>query len=246
MNNPKYILLISWLISVLLSTIISVVPIWSYDQAQVSNMFHTLITPASYAFSIWGLMYLSWIILWVYQAFFAKDVIQTKNASLLAAAQIISSLWLLPSQFLYIWTSLIVMYIVLYILSLNFLLSRKEHKYFKYTVDLFLGWIIVASLANTHLTLVAYNVYFYPVFLSVASLLAGTFIVLYLYKKYASMIPSFVFLWASIAIIASNKPAIIDQVSALCILTILWVLIVSNEEVLNKIIKKSYMKNTKK
>jgi len=59
----KYILLISGVISVALASIISVVPIGIANQAQVSAMFPTLFTPATFTFSIWGLIYLSWIIL---------------------------------------------------------------------------------------------------------------------------------------------------------------------------------------
>ncbi|NDK09916.1 hypothetical protein GW846_03995 [Candidatus Gracilibacteria bacterium] len=242
----RYILLVSGIFSVLISSLVSAIPLGFYNQGEVSALYPTFITPAAFTFSIWGLIYLTWIAYGIYEAFFAKTSLDSKNAYLLASAQIISSFWLIPSQYLYIATSLIVMYVVLYILSLNFVLSRNENKYFKYMLDLFLGWIIVASLANTHLFLVAKDMYFSPLVLTVLSLVGGTFVVLYLYKKYLSVIPSFVLIWALFGIIFSDKPAVIDQVSALCILTIVGVLVVSNEKLLNRIMRKSNLENPQK
>jgi len=157
---PRYILLLSSSISLLLSAIISVIPVWFYNQGQVSALYPTLFTPATFTFSIWSVIYLSWILLWIFIAI-KNTKLRVENIYLLAAAQVLSSFWLIPSQFLFIGTSFIVMMWVLYMLLLCFFLSRDENTYFKVTVELFLAWIIVASIANLHLVLVSYNIYIF-------------------------------------------------------------------------------------
>jgi len=150
----RYILLISWILSVWFSALASLLPIWLYNQAVVSGMFPTLITPASYTFSIWSIIYLSWIILWSLVAVW-KVQVSRRNTYLLAGAQILSSLWLIPSQYLYISLSLVVMIWVFILLILAFKNINTESKYYRWTLGLFLWWILVAFIANLHLTLVS-------------------------------------------------------------------------------------------
>jgi len=193
--NTKYILLCSALAATLLSALITFIPIGLYNQAEVSALLPTLFTPASFTFSIWSLIYLSWIALGIHEAFW-KSWVSKDNAYLLASAQILSSLWLIPSQFLWIWTSLIVMFGILYLLSLSLAISRKENKYFRYTVELFWGWILVACIANIHLFLVSYEIYYIPEALTYISILLALSINITLIQKYNIFIPALVSVWA--------------------------------------------------
>jgi len=61
--HTRYILLVSTVISVLFATIASIVPFGIYNQGEVSALYPTLIVPATYTFSIWSVIYLSWFIL---------------------------------------------------------------------------------------------------------------------------------------------------------------------------------------
>jgi len=201
MKHSKYILLISGIIATIISSLVSAIPIWMYNQAQVSAMFPTLFTPATITFSIWGIIYASWIVLGIFVALW-KIHVSYKNAWLLASAQILSSFWLIPSQYLYTATSLVVMSGVLFLLLLGFFISQRENKYFQYTQELFLGWIIVASIANLHLVLVDYNLYGYPVWFTLASILLATGIFALWILRYNAIIASLVFLWASYGIVA--------------------------------------------
>lgn len=198
--KTQYILLLSAIVSIVLSSFAAVIPIWYYNQWEVSALFPTLITPATYTFSIWSLIYVTWFWLWVLQTL-GKIDISRQNSLILWAAQILSSLWLIPSQYLFTGTSLVVMFWVLYLLMILFLESRNESALFKIVADLFLGWIIVASLANLHLVLVSYEIYLFPLVLTQISILAGLLINLYFIFKYESVIPAFVLVWALIGII---------------------------------------------
>lgn len=220
--NQKYILLLSALIASLLSGLISILPIGLYNQAQVSAMLPTLFTPATITFSIWSIIYLSWIALWVHEAFW-KSWVSKKNIYILASAQIISSLWLIPSQNLYIYTSLVVMVAVLSLLTLLLTTSRNENKYFRYTLELFFWWILVACIANIHLTLVAYNIYYIPEILTYISILIALWINLFLIVKYSTYIPAWVLIWAGVWIILAQQDIITQILSWLTILTLISV-----------------------
>ena len=72
----RYLLLITALITIGLTSLVSIPGspylIGGYTQADISEMFSTSVTPAGLTFSIWSIIYLSWIIAGVYMAFFAK------------------------------------------------------------------------------------------------------------------------------------------------------------------------------
>lgn len=218
----KYILLLSALIAIIFASAASIIPLGTFNQAEVSAMLPTLITPATFTFSIWSVIYLSWIALGVLVVFKKIDITK-ENTYLLAAAQILSSIWLIPSQYLWIGSSFIVMAGVFYLLSMLFFNSRKESPVFRYIVDLFLGWILIAFLANMHLMLVSYNLYVFPLFLTIDSILAGLIINIYLIVKHSSYIPSAVLVWALIWIIIWQENTITQTVSFLSLLTIVLV-----------------------
>jgi hypothetical protein len=60
----RYLLLVTVLITVGFTTFVSVpnfgFPLNGLSQGAVSNLYTNTITPASYAFSIWSLIYLTW------------------------------------------------------------------------------------------------------------------------------------------------------------------------------------------
>lgn len=197
--KSQYILLFSAIIAIFLSAIISIIPIGSFNQGQVSALYPSLFTPATYTFSIWSVIYLSWLILWIISATW-KIQVSKESSYVLAAAQILSSLWLIPSQYLWIWASLLVMLWVIYLLSLLFFIARKENIIFQIVSELFLGWILIACIANIHLTLISYSLYFFPVILTSISIAIWLFINSYLIHTYAVYTPWLVAIWSFIGI----------------------------------------------
>lgn len=207
--QTRYILLISALISVVFSGLASVIPIGFYNQWQVSALYPTLIVPATYTFSIWSVIYLSWFWIWALQALWNVEI-SRQNSIILWAAQVLSSLWLIPSQFLLTGTSLIVIVWVLYLLMILFFESRQESPLFKIVADLFLWWIVVASLANLHLVLVSYDIYFFPIELTLISILLGSLLNFYFIFKHKSYVPAIVLIWALVWIILWQENIIIQ------------------------------------
>ena len=128
--NMRYLLLISALITIGLTTLVSIPGspylIGGMTQADISNMFATSVTPAGFTFAIWSLIYLSWIIAGLMLArlpltsltrrYFPKLAIYLSNNSLddgsiisFSLAIALTAVWLIPWGNLWIGTSLVIM-----------------------------------------------------------------------------------------------------------------------------------------
>lgn len=196
----KYILIISAIISIGLTSYFSLLPLNGVSQADISNIYSTPITPAGFTFSIWSLIYASWLGLWIYAL---TGKLKTKKALRykLTAAQLISATWLIPWHYQYILISAIVIFTILVILWNIMNQHKLKSKVFEYIVALFMWWIAIASLVNINIVLIAYDLYTYPQLFSGLSLLLWALFSWYWIYKKSSYIPLLVFIWAIIWII---------------------------------------------
>lgn len=220
----KIILIISWILSIWLTSYISLLPLNWVNQADISNMYSTSITPSGFTFSIWSVIYLSWIILGIYSFFHKKNLkLKKREILILASVQLGTVLWLIPWHYDFIWISFLIMLGILWILS--YLSTRKiKDKIFSATIYLFFGWILVAAIANLHIFLVSINFYIFPVIFWVISLFIWAIINYIFINKYNTIIPAAVFIWALIWIILNNANEYIIWTSYLIIFT-LWLII---------------------
>ncbi len=205
----KYLLLITALVTIGLTSLVSIPGspylISGYTQADISAMFSTAITPAGLTFSIWSLIYLSWVIVWIYLAFFHKwkTKIDTKSLVLFSLAIALTAVWLLPWGNLWIGTSLFVMLVILSILGYVFVRTRSSDMIMRSSIEITLGWIIMA----TSLNVTVWMLYMWwsiggPTDLYYATWALGVLllIVAYLQCRYRSYIISSVFLWTLIGV----------------------------------------------
>ena len=190
----RYYFLFVALTSIVLTSIISLIPLWGVSQGDISDMYQTGITPAGFTFSIWSLIYLSWIALWIYLATIHKKI--WKKYFFLSGSIFLSVLWLLPWHYNMIWLSLLIMFALFWSLSYIYLHKAYKDRYFQYTLELYLWWIFVALIANIHIFLVSMNWYVLPEFFTLLSFFIWFLILFYTLKVRKSFIPSYVFLWA--------------------------------------------------
>lgn len=211
----KYILLISATIAIGLSSYFSLLPLNGVSQKDISDIYQTLITPASYTFSIWSLIYLSWVILGIISVF-RKTKIWIEKIIYLAIAQIVSSFWLIPWHYDMIAMSLVIMLGLLFIL-LYLCIYREKDTLFQGICDFFLWWIIVACIANTHIFLMAYDLYSQWVMLSVSSIVFWVGISHFFASYKKTILPSLVLTWALlwILIFQTNNYIIITCISGM-------------------------------
>ena len=144
-------------VSITVTWYISSLPLGGVSQADISDMYHTIVTPAPFVFSIWSMIYLSWVVVAIYMLV-SRPNIHLKKILYLGNAQMLSALWLVPWHLDAIQISLMIM--ILISIQLTYLvLSPEEDSVFRNTVYLFFSWISVALVANTHVFLVAYAAY---------------------------------------------------------------------------------------
>jgi hypothetical protein len=137
------------------------------NTAEISNTNFTLITPAGYVFSIWGIIYVLLGIFVIFQAFPSeKDKGYHKNIGwLFVLSSIFNIVWLFLWQFEYLIYSVPIMFLLLASLILIYLRldigKTKVRLREKLTIHLpfstYLGWITIASIANVSVTLVSLN-----------------------------------------------------------------------------------------
>ncbi len=172
-------------------------PLGGYSQADISNMYPNAITPAGFTFSIWSLIYLSWIILGL-ALVFGKAKAQKNIIFTYSLALVLTGIWLVPWWYNMIGVSLVIMLVLLWVLKYVFHLTRDSTPVLRQSVDLTLGWINIATVANITIYLVSLGftggsvpeIYWAIGVLGLASLLTA-----YYQCRYHTYIISLVFLW---------------------------------------------------
>jgi translocator protein len=133
--------------------------------ADVSAAYPTLITPAGYVFSIWGIIYILLIAFAIYQALPSQKnkPYQKQIGALFILSNILNSIWLFLWQYDYITVSVVVMFALLASLIAIYVrlgigktkTPLKERLLVHVPFSVYLGWITIASIANVASALVS-------------------------------------------------------------------------------------------
>ncbi len=128
---------------------------------EVSNKYFNLFTPASYAFAIWGLIFIALIAYGIYQvkmAFFSEKPSEfiEETGYWLIIANVLNCIWVFVFAFEYTGLSVLVMLGILYslikiILNTNMekkSVSRATYIFGWLPIGIYSGWIAVATIAN--------------------------------------------------------------------------------------------------
>jgi translocator protein len=132
--------------------------------ADVSAAYPTLITPAGYVFSIWGIIYVLLVAFAIYQALPSqRDKLYHKQiGALFILSNILNSIWLFLWQYDFITVSVVVMFGLLASLIAIYVrlgigktkTPLKERLLVHVPFSVYLGWITIASIANVASALV--------------------------------------------------------------------------------------------
>ncbi len=157
-------------LAVLNALVLALVIYWNYyanaqginenSVGSLSDQYDSLFTPAGYAFSIWGLIYVALIINAIYQiscAFGYRDsTFLEKAGPFLIIANLANGLWI------WLWltertgASVIAMLVILISLIIvllklrigNSKVTKSQKKWIWWPISLYIGWITVAMVAN--------------------------------------------------------------------------------------------------
>ena len=158
-------------ISVVLSTAAVIFVNWlsttgaigGYAPNVVSDMFPTLITPAGYAFAIWGLIYLGVIAFSIYQIF-APESSENRNirfAYIFTCAA--NCIWIFLWHNLLIFPALFAMFALLGFLEIiNRQFTAQSSYWVRAVFGVYFGWVTAASLVNLKIALLANGLTFPP------------------------------------------------------------------------------------
>ncbi len=135
--------------------------------ADISDANPTLVTPAGYVFSIWGIIYVLLAIFVVYQALpsqAGKDF-HGRIGWLFVLSSLLNIIWLFLWQYEYLSLSVVVMFLLLatliaIYLRLNIGKSKaalREKLAVHVPFSVYLGWITIATIADVSVTLVSVN-----------------------------------------------------------------------------------------
>lgn len=189
------------------------IPFNGLTQAELSELYPVLITPATYVFSIWGLIYLALIAFIIYQALpnFRENPAVKAVGILFAVNSLFNILWLFFWHYQRIGWSMVMMLLILVTLIIIYLRigavttekSLYDRLLVKYPFSLYLGWITVATIVNLNVLLFdigwlgvgAGGVFFTILMIAIAALVALA--VFYLRQDF---IYTAVFVWALIGI----------------------------------------------
>jgi benzodiazapine receptor len=133
--------------------------------AEISDANFTLITPAGYVFSIWGVIYILLGIFVVYQALPSQKVkdYQSRIGWLFVLSSIINIAWIFLWQFEYLIFSAVLIFMLLATLMAIYLrldignlkVELREKIAIHLPFSTYLGWITIASIANVATALVS-------------------------------------------------------------------------------------------
>ena len=151
-----------------INALANILPINGVTTGEVSDGFPSLFTPAGYVFSIWGVIYALLAVFVVYQALPA----QKHNPHLerlgywFALSCAFNFGWLLAWHYGAIWLSQLFMLGLLGSLIMSYVrlgigqekVSRPEAFAVRWPFSIYLGWITVATVANTTVTLLEYGI----------------------------------------------------------------------------------------
>jgi len=215
---------ISTLTMITINGLANSVPFNGKNTGEISDQFDVLFTPAGYVFSIWGLIYLALIAFSIYQAMAAgrADAELDAIAPIYIVGALANSAWMFLwhyEQFLLTWFVMLLLLATLIAIYLRLDIRRAPVTGAKRWLvhapfSLYLGWITVATVANTSVILYRFGlseVLFTPATWTTLVLVAAVAIATAMALMRADAIYGGVLVWAfvGIAVKHADKPQVL-------------------------------------
>lgn len=168
-STQKYLAIINiilFVLTLIINTLANALPINGLKTGEISDRYPNLFVPAGFTFSIWGVIYLLLLASVIQQSICTFNTKKSKNLSssfqlLFGASLVLNMAWILAWHYLYIALSVMVMITLLRVLISLYKRSKKVAKnsktrYFtiQAPIELYYGWIVIATIANVTALLV--------------------------------------------------------------------------------------------
>lgn len=158
---------IAFIVTILVNALANTSLLNGKTTGEISDLYPTLVTPAGYVFSIWGIIYILLLVFVVFQALPSQKekAFQKQVGILFVLSSIFNVVWLFLWQYEYITSSVLLMFALLATLIMTYLrldigrsnvsLAEKLSVHLPFSV--YLGWITVAIIANVAAAIVSIN-----------------------------------------------------------------------------------------
>jgi translocator protein len=249
-------IIITWLLFVgviAVNALANILPINGYNTGQISAFYPNAFVPAGFTFSIWGVIYLlllSYSIGFTYYTLKQEQYpkafafIERINIYFLLTC-VFNMSWIVAWHYLQIELSLVIMLLFLITLIQLFLksntiapdLTLTQRFILQTPFIVYLGWISVATIANTTALLVAYKwtaLCIAPVYWSASMILIALLLAVLMLKKFKAVPFALVVAWALWGIKASQGsvyPLIqsITTVSVACLFVMIAITLIKRD-----------------
>ncbi len=212
----RWILLISVVLVILMNFLSNAIPFGGQTNADVSVKFPTLITPAGYAFSIWGVIYLMLLVFAVFQLQRAKEIrFYTLVWPYILIGCGANMLWLIAFQNEWLGVSVLIISVLLWSLisifklfyRLRLVLNTTHRYFFQVPFSLYFGWVSVATMVNFAVFLTSLNLKLFAgreEITAVVLLILGFALAMFLLIGQKDYVFSLSVVWAYVAIWIAN------------------------------------------
>ena len=155
----QYANLFSVILALTVNILASTLPLNGQNTGEISDRFDVFFVPAGYVFAIWGVIYIGWIAFTIFQ--FQPSQKESPRLRrlgyLFAFSNLANAAWLFCWHYNQFGLSVLVMLALLGLLIASYLrldinrasVSRVEYWSVDIPFGLYLGWITVATVANT-------------------------------------------------------------------------------------------------
>ena len=161
--------ILAMIITIIVNALAVILPLNGKTTEYLSDKYPNLFVPAGITFSIWGIIYILWVVFAMYQArdLFRKEEIKMpflqQITFLFVVSSIANSAWIFLWHYEYVGLSLLMMIILLVSLLAIYIrlnigksnVSMTEKLCVQVPFSVYLGWITVATIANVTAFLVS-------------------------------------------------------------------------------------------
>lgn len=225
-------LIIAFLAMVTTNVLANTLPINGQTTAEISDKQTVLFTPAGYVFSIWGVIYVLvgiWVFLQVKNRN-TEHATTNKISLLFIVSCAFNIIWLLSWHYEYFVLSIVVMFLLLITLIMLYTQYPKSDARFggRFPFSFYLGWISVASIANTAYTFKHYNISLGidEAILTIILLIVAGALAIFIRSMSRDPYFAIVFVWAIIGIAARNTEQSI-VITAYVVAAIIFIAIIA-------------------
>jgi hypothetical protein len=169
MNTYRWKVLVAgltYVIMVVMNALANILPINNLTTGVISDSYPNLFAPTGLTFAVWGVIYLGLavllLLLWLNPPVSGEEALTNRLLLWLTISNLLNSVWILAWHYLLIGYSLLLMLGILGALMISHLsvyrISHTDRIYWiRQIIDIYFGWITIATIANVTTFLVAIN-----------------------------------------------------------------------------------------